>query len=129
MDIFATTITVMTEVYNITVFIRGVVADITAYGSDRREIQDKLEHEFLFLEYSKDIIFFDYEAVMHNDQLHINWKRDVSTILAALKKALTEYGMLAAKHELLFVEDENQAERPKAKSEALASFRARIKLC
>ncbi len=104
MDIFGTTVTAMAEVYKITMFIRGVVADMKAYDSSKREIQDKLEHEFLFLTTFKEL-FFDKEAVMRSDHLHDNLKRDVFIILTALKKSLAEYGVLAAKHGLLGEED------------------------
>jgi hypothetical protein len=102
MDIFGTTVTVMTEVYNITIFIRGIISDIKAYDSTKREIRDKLEHEFIFLSYFKEL-FFEKEALMRDHCLHDNLKRDVRIILVALRKTLTEYGLLAAKHGLLGV--------------------------
>ncbi|KAJ2904292.1 uncharacterized protein MKZ38_008351 [Zalerion maritima] len=118
MDIFGTTITVLTEIYNITIFIQGVVSDIKAYDSTKLEIQDKLDHEILFLCCFRDL-FFDKEAVMCNDHLHVHLKRDVHIILMALRKALTEYRMLAAKHELLDAEINNSE---------LLSFSERVKL-
>lgn len=123
MDIFGTTITVMHEVYNITIFIRGVIADIKAYDSSRREIQDKLEHEILFLSAFRDI-FFEKGAVMRNEHLHLDLKHDVHNILTALRKALTEYGMLAAKHGLL----DGENNWPEHVNEQSTSFSDRIKL-
>jgi hypothetical protein len=86
MDIFGTTTTVMYEVYNITIFIKGVDADMKAYGSSKREIQVKLEHELLFLNAFRDI-FFDKGAIMCNDHLHVDLKHDVHNVLTALRKA------------------------------------------
>jgi hypothetical protein len=124
MDIFGTTITVMHEVYNITLFIRAVVADIKAYDTEKRTIQDKLEHEFLFLNSFKDL-FFDNEGLMGNRQLPMNLKRDVQIILSALKKALTEYESLAAKHGF-FHEDDGQT--GESESVSHSSFRERLGL-
>ncbi|KAL6228738.1 hypothetical protein BDW75DRAFT_134466 [Aspergillus navahoensis] len=123
MDIFGTSITVMHEIYNITIFIRGVIADVKAYGPTKREIQDKLEHEFLFLKAFK-AIFFDEEAVMRDGYLHAALKNDVCNILNALRKALTEYGMLAAKHGLLGIE----YHLPDQASDQSSSFSDRVKL-
>ncbi|CZR43681.1 uncharacterized protein FPRO_07402 [Fusarium proliferatum ET1] len=101
MDIFSTTVTVIHEIYTITVFIKGVVTDVKNYDSDKTDILAKVEHEFLFLESFKALFFDDHGALMASEQLPVNLKRDVSNILQALKRCLAEYGLLAAKHDML----------------------------
>ncbi|KAG5747908.1 hypothetical protein H9Q69_009900 [Fusarium xylarioides] len=101
MDIFGTTVTVIHEIYTITVFIKAVVKDTKNYDADKADILAKVEHESLFLESFTALFFGDDGALMANEQLPINLKRDVSNILHALKSCLAEYGLLAAKHNLL----------------------------
>jgi hypothetical protein len=98
MDVFGTTMTVLQKIYTITVFIRRVVADIDNYKSSKCDIHNKLEHEYLFITTFKDLFF---EDSMKDDRFPLDLERDVENILGALKKSLTEYGLLAAKQVLL----------------------------
>ncbi|KAF5552672.1 hypothetical protein FMEXI_2823 [Fusarium mexicanum] len=109
MDIFGTTVTVVHEIYTITVFIKAVVKDTKDYDVDKADILVKVEHEFLFLESFIALFFGDDGALMASQQLPSNLKRDVSNILHALKSCLAEYGLLAAKHNIL-VDDAEVAE-------------------
>jgi hypothetical protein len=61
---------------------------------------------------------------MRNHDLHINLKRDVRIILVALRKALTEYGIMAAKHGLLGTENKLLLD----KAGEFLSFNERVKL-
>lgn len=124
MDLFSSAVAAVGEIYDITMFIRRVVSDMKTYESARRDIQAKLEHELVLLAAFKDL-FFDKEAVMRDDRFPVSLKHDVHIILTGLKKALTEYGMLAAKHELL----DGEAGLSKELSSALpASLGDRVKL-
>jgi len=98
MDAFGAAVTSLHEIYNITMFIRRVVADMDSYASSKQDIHDKLEHEFLFMTTFKDLFF---EDMMRDDRLPLDLKRDVDNILRALKKSLMEYELLATKHGLL----------------------------
>lgn len=106
MDIFGTAVTAIHEIYTITVFIKGVVSDAKNYDADKADILAKVDHEFLFLESFKGLFFDDDGALMANEQLPINLKWDVSNILHALKSCLAEYGLLAAKHNMLLDDSE-----------------------
>jgi hypothetical protein len=101
MDIFGTTVTVLHEIYNITVFVKGVVDDVKSYGSDTDEIRQKLKHEFVFVDAFKSIFFEDVAASESYKRQPIMLQEDVKSILDNLKKVLAEYGMEAAKHGIL----------------------------
>jgi len=94
-------VTVIQEVYNVTMFIRGLVDDIKAMEAVKKEIQDKLEHELFFLLAFKDLFFDKDDAPMRSDRIHGYLKRDVNIILMSLKRTLAEYETVAAKHGLL----------------------------
>ncbi|KAI9858822.1 MAG: hypothetical protein M1813_007289 [Trichoglossum hirsutum] len=126
MTSFNTTLNAMVEVYNVTMFIRGVIADGSAYDPDRQGIRDRLEHEFLFLESFQGLFFNNEGALMHHDRLPCSLRHDVHVILAALRKALAEYGMLAAKHGFLDIENDGQVMKTMTTDETL-TFRERIR--
>ncbi|KAI9732134.1 MAG: hypothetical protein M1834_004230 [Cirrosporium novae-zelandiae] len=101
MDIFSTTITVIHEIYAITVFIRGVVNDVSSYESDKKDIQDKLQHEFVFIDMFK-ITFLDEGA---GRERYIKQpkilQQDVNITSMKLRSILGEYRTEAVKHGLL----------------------------
>lgn len=101
MDIFGTTVTVLEEIYNITVFVKGVVDDVKAYDTETDEIRKKLGHEFVFIEAFQSMFFDDAAASESYKQQPKPLQESVKAILDQLKKALAEYGMEAAKHGIL----------------------------
>ncbi|RAO68475.1 uncharacterized protein BHQ10_004487 [Talaromyces amestolkiae] len=112
MDIFGTTVTAITEIYRITIFIKGVVTDIQNRDADKQEIRDKLDHELLFLESFKCLFYDNVGKFNYDSRLPESLKRDVEILLFALKGTLAEYGMLAAKHGLLDLDQEDDALKP-----------------
>ena len=101
MDVFQTTVTVIQEIYTITVFIRGIVDDVKSYESDRKDIQQKMQHEFLFLDVFKSTFFDDEMSLLRYREQPKPLQADVYNILARLRSILGEYGIEAAKHGLL----------------------------
>ncbi|KAL2831450.1 hypothetical protein BDW59DRAFT_140183 [Aspergillus cavernicola] len=104
MDIFGTTIVAIHEIYNITVFIRGVVKSTQNFDADRVSIEHRLHHELLFLDSFKSLFFDDDGAFISNEHLPIYLKHDVHNTIMYLRKSLAEYGMLAAKYEVLDIQ-------------------------
>ena len=101
MDVFQTTVTVIDQVYTITIFIRGVVRDYKAYAIDKADFQMKLQHEFVFVDHFKSI-FFDNKANLERyDEQPPYLKQDVFNILTKLRSYLHDYSVEAAKHGML----------------------------
>ena len=101
MDIFGTTITVLEEIYNITVFVKGVVDDVKSYKSDTDVIKRKLKHEFVFVDAFRTIFFGDDATSELYKQQPRMLQEDVKSTLDQLKTILAEYGIEAAKHGIL----------------------------
>jgi hypothetical protein len=118
MDIFGTTVTAITEIYRITIFIKGVVTDIENRDADKQEIRDKLDHELLFLDSFKHLFFDNDGKFIYDSRLPDSLKRDVEILLSALKGSLAEYGMLAAKHGMLDPEPGDERETPTDQGDA-----------
>lgn len=129
MDIFGTTVTAITEIYRITIFIKGVVTDIENRDVDKQEIRDKLDHELLFLDSFKHLFFDNFGKFNYDNRLPESLKRDVEILLSALKGTLAEYGMLAAKHGLLDLEQEDDTASTEMaqQDDALKSSSGRIR--
>lgn len=87
---------VIHEIYTITLFIKGVVADVKIHDADREKILAKVEHEHLSLETFKVLFFDDEGALMANKRLPGSFKHDVATTLLKLKHCPLEYGLEAA---------------------------------
>ena len=101
MDIFSTTVTVLQEIYAITVFVKGVVDDVKSYDLDTEEIREKLRHELVFIDAFQTMFFEDDAASASYKQQPIMLQEDVKSTLDQLKKVLGEYGMEAVKHGIL----------------------------
>ena len=116
MDIFGTTVTVLEEIYAITVFVKGVVDDVKSYESDKDRIKKKLEHEFVFVDAFRTIFFGDGATSELYKQQPRMLQEDVKSTLDQLKTVLAEYGIEAAKHGIL----RHDAEEGKDKTSAIA---------
>ena len=101
MDIFSTTVTVLQEIYAITVFVKGVIGDVKSYESDTDKIKKKLEHEFVFVDAFRTTFFADGATSELYKQQPRMLQEDVKSTLDQLKTVLAEYGMEAAKHGIL----------------------------
>lgn len=101
MDIFSTTVTVLQEIYAITIFIKGVVDDVKSYESDTDIIKKKLRHEFVFVDTFRDLFFGDDTMSESYKQQPRMLQEDVKSTLDQLKTVLAEYGLEAAKYGIL----------------------------
>ncbi|KAJ5129202.1 uncharacterized protein N7515_005241 [Penicillium bovifimosum] len=104
MDFYGTAVTAITQVYQVTVFIQGVISDVKAFDDDRAEIRLKL----------------NVEPFIANT---------VEGLLVQMRKTLAEYEIMAAKYGLVdeeyVMEPENSRvqeslmERAKSKARSL----------
>ncbi|KEF55613.1 uncharacterized protein A1O9_08363 [Exophiala aquamarina CBS 119918] len=101
MDIFGTTVTVIHEIYTITVFIKGVVDDVRSYGPETVQIRQKLAHEFVYVDLFQSNFFDDAANAEAYKKQSKMLQADVKSILDNLKRVLAEYAIEAAKHGIL----------------------------
>lgn len=107
MDAYAAASTAIEQIYIITIFIRHVIKDAKEYGSDRDEIQRKLENDFVFVEIFKYLYFDGQDSLSHTltDPKFDNLRADVMVILEDLKSTLAKYFAEAALYGINLYED------------------------
>jgi hypothetical protein len=122
MDIYSTASTAIRDIYAISVLIRETVRDVKQRSQDLSDIQNQLEHEFLFVE-TFNILFFgdDNHSGPWFRSLSKNFQRDFNNSLTALKSCLDAYENVALKHGLNLSEanaslgrEDKQAQQPPA---------------
>jgi hypothetical protein len=97
MDIFSTSLEVISLIYETTIFIREVTQDIKEYGSAKRDISERLEHELVFVETFTDVCFGEERGLLRDSRVRDSVKRDVQHCLDALSNSLSAYRVEASK--------------------------------
>ncbi|KAF2489532.1 hypothetical protein BU16DRAFT_496352 [Lophium mytilinum] len=97
MDLFSTSLEIISLIYETTVFIREVTAEIKEYGSAKRDISERLEHELVFVETFTDVCFGEERGLLRDSRVRDSVKRDVQHCLDALSQALGAYRVEASK--------------------------------
>lgn len=102
MDIFSLTVTVIHEVYTVSVFIQRVTREVRAYEQSRKDIQTVLDHEISCLTSFRSLLFGDCEDEKRRqyEALPPHMTKDIYNILTELNKGLVEYSNLARKHDM-----------------------------
>jgi hypothetical protein len=101
MDIFGTTVTAIHELWAVGVFIKGIVDDVNSFVDDKKEIRDRVLHEFQFIEGFKRL-FIDAEACgrqFYSSQSD-SFLQDCKNIIDSLNDTLSDYEIQARKHGL-----------------------------
>ncbi|GFF53970.1 hypothetical protein IFM51744_08241 [Aspergillus udagawae] len=130
MDIYGTAVTAITQVYQVTIFIKGVISDIKAFDDDRAEIQLKLNIQLSTLLFFKRIFFHPEHGLLLPGKLDPLIADTVEGLLMQMRKTLAEYELVAVKYGLvdeeLIIEPEKPAkmqdsllERAKSKARSL----------
>ncbi|KAF7134164.1 hypothetical protein CNMCM5793_005843 [Aspergillus hiratsukae] len=130
MDVYGTAVTAITQVYQVTIFIKGVISDIKAFDDDRAEIQLKLNVQLSTLLFFKRIFFHPQHGLLLPGKVDPFIGDTVEGLLVQMRKTLAEYELVAAKYGLvdeeLAIEPENPAktqesllERAKSKARSL----------
>lgn len=101
MDIYGTAVTAITQVYQVTIFIKGVVSDIKAFDDDRAEIQLKLNLQLTTLLFFKRICFHPEHGLLLPGKLDPFIADTVEGLLVQMRKTLAEYELVAAKYGLI----------------------------
>ncbi|KAI9790681.1 MAG: hypothetical protein M1833_001770 [Piccolia ochrophora] len=128
MDYYGTAKTVIQDVYNVYVFISGVVEDVKMYDQDRKEIQVELNFQLIFVNSFRKLFFDEAEgALLMPGHLPLESAQIIVDVLERLKSSLSAYEALALKHGVMQTSD---AEHESSLQPALAkstSFGDRIK--
>ncbi|KAF2462891.1 uncharacterized protein BDR25DRAFT_308091 [Lindgomyces ingoldianus] len=98
MDPFSTSLEIISLVYETTIFIRDVTAEVKNYGDAKRDISERLEHELVFVETFTDVCFGEDQGLLRDPRVKDSVKRDVKHCLDALSRASAEYRVEAEKY-------------------------------
>ncbi|KAK5796361.1 hypothetical protein VI817_005646 [Penicillium citrinum] len=125
MDFYGTAVTAITQVYQVTVFIQGVISDVKAFDDDRAEIRVKLNVQLSTLIFFKRSFFHPDHGLMLPGKADPFIAETVGDLLVQMRKTLAEYEIVAAKYGL--VDDEYKIEPEKTKAQESLLERAKSK--
>jgi hypothetical protein len=125
MDFYGTAVTAITQVYQVTVFIQGVISDVKAFDDDRAEIRLKLNVQLSTLIFFKRTFFHPEHGLMVPGKVDTFIAETVEGLLVQMRKTLAEYEIMAAKYGL--VDDEYIIEPEKPKEQESLLERAKSK--
>ncbi|MCJ1359654.1 MAG: hypothetical protein MMC33_009656 [Icmadophila ericetorum] len=101
MDIYGTTVTAVTQIIQVTIFIKGVIADMKAYEADRATFWLKLDLQLASLEFFRHRFLDDKHGLLLPGQLPDWVAGTICRLLLKIGKVLVEYRALMAQYDLL----------------------------
>ncbi|KAF7175037.1 hypothetical protein CNMCM7691_005505 [Aspergillus felis] len=119
MDIYGTAVTAINQVYQVTIFIKGVISDIKAFDDDRAEIQLKLNVQLSTLLFFKRIFFHPEHGLLLPGKVDPFIADTVQELVVQMRKTLAEYELVAAKYGLVDEELTIEPEKPANTQESL----------
>lgn len=128
MDVYGTAVTAITQIYQVTVFIQGVISDIKAFDEDRAEIRLKLNAQLVTLLIFKRTFFHPDHGLMVPGKVDLFIADTVEGLLVQMRKTLAEYEIVAAKYGLVNDEYTIEPEHFKAQESLLERAKSKAKL-
>jgi hypothetical protein len=127
MDFYGTASTAITQIYQVTVFIQGVISDIKSFDDDRAEIRLKLNLQLSSLLFFKRIFFHPEHGLMVPGKIDPFIADTVEGLLVQMRKTLAEYELVAAKYGLVDEEFTIEPEKSKAQESLLERAKSKAK--
>ncbi|KAJ5951454.1 uncharacterized protein N7479_009867 [Penicillium vulpinum] len=127
MDFYGTAVTAITQLYQVTVFIQGVVSDVKAFDDDRAEIRLKLDLQIATLLFFKRIFVHPEHGLMVPGKVEPFIAQTAERLLVQMKKTLSEYEVVAIKYGLVDDEYIIEPEKPKAQESLMERAKSKVK--
>ncbi|KAL4955492.1 prion-inhibition and propagation-domain-containing protein [Aspergillus filifer] len=115
MDIYGTAVTAITQAYQVTVFIQGVISDIKSYDEDRNEVRVKLNTQLLTLRFFQRVFVHPDHGLLLPGKADPFIAQTASEVLLQMRKTLAEYELVAVKYGLAMSEPEDANSKPELK--------------
>ena len=128
MDFYGTASSAITQIYQVAVFIQGVVSDIKSFDDDRAEIRLKLNLEISSLLFCKRIFFHPEHGLLLPGKLDSFIAETVDGLLVQMRKTLAEYEIVAAKYGLANEDVVVESEQVKTHESLLERAKSKAKL-
>ncbi|RAL13534.1 uncharacterized protein BO97DRAFT_388770 [Aspergillus homomorphus CBS 101889] len=120
MDVYGTAVTAITQAYQVTVFIQGVISDIKSFDEDREEVRLKLNVQLSTLLFFRRIFVHPEHGLLLPGKLDTFIAKTIEGLLVQMRKTLTEYELVAVKYGLVTGGDEDGGlEKPEEVKESL----------
>ncbi|KAF7718281.1 Uncharacterized protein PECH_002883 [Penicillium ucsense] len=124
MDFYGTASSAITQIYQVAVFIQGVVSDIKSIDDDRAEIRLKLNLEISSLLFCRRIFFHP----LLSGKLDSFIAESVNGLLEQMRKTLAEYEIVAIKYGIANEEVTLEREQVKLQQSLLECAKNKTKL-
>ncbi|RAH49718.1 uncharacterized protein BO95DRAFT_438932 [Aspergillus brunneoviolaceus CBS 621.78] len=120
MDVYGTAVTAITQAYQVTVFIQGVISDIKSFDEDRAQVRLKLNVQLSTLLFFRRIFVHPDHGLLLPGKLDPFIAQTIEGLLVQMRKTLTEYELVAVKYGLVMGDDEDEGlEKPEQVKESL----------
>ncbi|KAJ5549741.1 hypothetical protein N7535_002318 [Penicillium sp. DV-2018c] len=127
MDLYGTAVTAITQVYQVTVFIQGVISDIKAFDDDRAEIRLKLNIQLSTLLFFKRTCFHPEHGLMIPGKVEPFIADTIEGLLVQMRKTLAEYEIMAVKYGLVGEEYVMEPEEPRVQESLMERAKSKAK--
>lgn len=134
MDIYGTAVTVVQQVYQVTIFIKGIISDVKSYEQDRADVQLKLDLQLASLQFFQQRFLNPENGLMLPGHLPQWIAEAIRDLLLKMKRVLAEYEILVIKYGLLETtetteasEEESLVGRERWKQSFLERTKAKLK--
>lgn len=119
MDFYGTAVTAITQLYQVTVFIQGVISDVKSFDDDRAEIRLKLNVQLSTLLFFKRTFFHPDHGLMLPGKVDDFIAHTVSDLLEQMRMTLAAYEVVAVKYGLAEEEFTLESVKPKVQESLL----------
>lgn len=119
MDFYGTAVTAITQLYQVTVFIQGVISDVKSFDDDRAEIRLKLNVQLSTLLFFKRTFFHPEHGLMLPGKVDDFIARTVSDLLEQMRMTLAAYEVVAVKYGIAEEEFTLESVKPKVQESLL----------
>ncbi|OKL61725.1 hypothetical protein UA08_02449 [Talaromyces atroroseus] len=100
MDIYGTAVTAVQQIYQVTVFIQGVVSDIKAFEQDKYNVKLKLELQLASLQFFQQRFLDPQHGLLLPGNLPERVQEAIKHLLEKMKSVLAEYEVLLHRYDL-----------------------------
>lgn len=118
MDFYGTATTAVTQIYQVTVFIQGVVSDIKAFEQDKHDLHLKLELQLASLQFFQER-FLDpqHGLLLLPGKVPERIQVAIKNLLEKMKSVLSEYEVLVHRYNVLSEEEESPVNKDEVERE------------
>jgi Prion-inhibition and propagation len=127
MDIYGTAVTAVQQIYQVTVFIQGVVSDIKAFEEDKYNVQLKLELQLASLQFFQQRFLDPQHGLLLPGNLPERVQEAIKHLLEKMKSVLAEYEVLLHRYDLSGEENSLEGNDVVEKEKKKKSFFEKVK--